>query len=392
MVATRAYANAIGEDLYIGAASGKMISVVAALRAAGRKATLVSLPFPGASEKSRKLPNVVTGQDRIPAVFLNVTRGPLQRKAQGLMTFAIFSATRVRRDDIVLFYNHAFEYLLALVVLRIRGVRTIHDIEDAPITSKFDFKNLLNLLSYAVMVALSSERKVTVSNELGKNLQLAEFMAVQGIALRLDCLDRDGAWLELLEGGPLRILYGGSLMRSTGLDLFCDMIEILKNLTWDDTSGVVFEITGIGNLDRLSSLAANCPNGMTINLHGTLNRDRYLALLSSCHVGLSLRIPDEEISSTTFPSKVLEMSSSGLAVLSSVVSDIDQIFSAQTAFLLHDFNCGSLAKAIYMMATDPCEVRRRALAGQELVLDRFNPTKVGEALAEFLEFGRSSTS
>ncbi len=47
MVCTDAYVKAIREDAFVGAASGKMSSVVSALRLAGRRSVLVSLPFVG---------------------------------------------------------------------------------------------------------------------------------------------------------------------------------------------------------------------------------------------------------------------------------------------------------------------------------------------------------
>lgn len=385
MIGSRSYSQAIGEKLYIGAAAEKMGSVILALRIAGRRAWLISLPFPGTSARKANFPAVITHEDGFPALFLPVSRSPALRKLRGFWTFGIFAARRVRQDDIVLFYNHAAEYLLALIILRLRGVAVYQDIEDAPIAADRGLRGVLNRIGYRAMLALSSPRKVTVSEQLGRDMGLREFVAVQGVASQIQSTANRDAWMDLALGGPLRLHYGGSLMASTGLDLFCDMIEVLQTLPWADSRGVVFEVTGIGNFERLRELARGCPAGLRIEPHGTVDRDHYDAVLQRCHAGLSLKLPDEAVSSTTFPSKVIEITSRGLALVSSVVSDVAVIFDEDDAFLLHDLSSKTLAATICEMIADTEEVRRRAEAGQQVAQQRFAPAAVGARLAEFLE-------
>ena len=385
MIATRAYARAVGEDLYVGAAAGKMGSVVSALRLAGQRACLVSLPFPGPAASKAQYPAICTHGDGFPALFLPVSRAPVPRKLRGLWTFALFAARRVRQDDIVLFYNHAAEYLLALVILRLRGIAVFQDIEDAPIAADRGLRGLLNRIGYRAMWRLSSPRKVTVSERLGRDLGLTDFVAVQGIAAPVGQADRRQAWAQLAAGGPLRVHYGGTLMTSTGLDLFCDTIEVLRTTPPDGLRGVTFIVTGVGNFDRLKTLVPGCPPGLQIEVHGTVDRDRYEALLASCHAGLSLKLPDDAISSTTFPSKVIEITSRGLALVSFVVSDVGDIFGEDEAFLLRDPGSGYLAEVVRAMARDPEGVLTRAEAGERVARRRFAPASVGARLADFLE-------
>ena len=389
-VETRAYARAVGEDLYIGAAAGKMGSVVSALRLAGRRAYLVSLPFPGKAARKAHFAAISTHGDGFPALFLPVSRAPSLRKLRGFFTFALFAARRVRQDDIVLFYNHAAEYLLALVILRLRGIAVYQDIEDAPIAADRGLRGLLTRIGYRAMWRLSSPRKVTVSEQLGRDLGLTDFVAVQGIAAPVGHTGTREAWAQLAQGGPLRLHYGGTLMTSTGLDLFCDMIEILQAKPPEPPQAVTFLVTGVGNFDRLKELANRCPPGLRIEVHGTVNRDCYEALLAGCHAGLSLKLPDDAISSTTFPSKVIEITSRGLALVSFAVSDIGDIFGEDEAFLLREPSSEHLAEVIRAMARHTEAVRTRAEAGKQVTRRRFAPASVGARLADFLEAPQES--
>ncbi len=99
--------------------------------------------------------------------------------------------------------------------------------------------------------------------------------------------------------------------------------------------------------------------------------------------------PESTISSTTFPSKVIEIASRGLSLVSTRVSDVGDIFTDDAAWLLPQFSDRALSDILRDMARNPAEVRRRADAGQALARARFAPLAVGRALSEFLGWGRN---
>lgn len=384
MICTEAYVQAIGEDCFIGAAAGKMSAVAAALRRAGRRTVLVSLPFAGGSGGS--LPGRLMRGDGFAALFLPARRSPFVRKALGLFSLGWFAWRRVRRGDTVLFYNHAVEYLLALLILRLRGVAVFQDIEDVPTADDRGMRGLLNRLSFKLMFGLSSARKVTVSDQVGRALNLREFIAVQGIAARIAVDDASGKWERLDAGAPLRVHYGGTLMASTGLDLFCSAVRLLDEPGSEPARRIEFVVTGKGDFDRIRKIAASLRSDrLGIEVFPAAERSAYFDLLDACHASLSLKSPESEISSTTFPSKVIEIASRGLALVSTRVSDVGDIFSDDEAWLLPRFSDGCLADAILDMARNPTNVRRRAEAGQAMARARFAPLAVGRALTGFLE-------
>ena len=120
-------------------------------------------------------------------------------------------------------------------------------------------------------------------------------------------------------------------------------------------------------------------------MHEGVERRAYFALLDTCHASLSLKSPHSKISSTTFPSKVIEIASRGISLVTTKVSDVGEIFKEDEAWILPEFSSNALCAMLKDMARRPAEIRRRALAGQAVARARFSPVVVGETLSKFLE-------
>lgn len=69
MVNTEAYSQLISEPLFVGAASGKMTGVILALRAAGQRAILVSLPNLNKEGSPKLIATKLIHGDGYPAFF-----------------------------------------------------------------------------------------------------------------------------------------------------------------------------------------------------------------------------------------------------------------------------------------------------------------------------------
>jgi glycosyltransferase involved in cell wall biosynthesis len=180
-------------------------------------------------------------------------------------------------------------------------------------------------------------------------------------------------------------------MAATGLDLFCAAIARLDGMERSIGRRIEFIVTGVGDLNRICDLASALRSDwLHIEMHQGIARGLYFDLLDGCHASLSLRSPESEYSSTTFPSKVIEITSRGLALVSTRVSDVADIFTDDTAWLLPRFSDQAFSDILREMARNPAEVRRRADAGQVLARARFAPLAVGRALAEFLDVGPKS--
>lgn len=389
MITTDAYGHAVGERIYSGAAARKMLLVAAALRSVGHLASVVSLPFVGTKAARAGYRGILQTEQGVPVAFLPTLRSKYLRKVVGPLVLACFAARRVRRGDTVILYNHAVEYLPALLACRLRGVRLVQDIEDAPTDEERGLRRMLNRFSFVVTSRVTVPRKMVVADHVAEALGLKDFVTIRGVAAHETGAagsSETAKWRELRDGGPLKLHFGGSLMTETGIDLFCEMVERLVLHADRLSRDISFKITGVGELDKIRALQdrIGLVERVAVEMFPELEKADYLALIDSCHGSLSLKRPGSAMSNTTFPSKVIEITGAGLALVSARLGDVSEIFVNETALFIPEYRPEDLAEVIITMAADPERVERVAAAGRDLCNEVFSPAAVGAEMKRLL--------
>ena len=91
------------------------------------------------------------------------------RLFMAMVAFSWMCFRHVRATDIVIFYNHSFEFLFGLIILRLRGVLPFLDIEDVPRDdAKGYYEKILNHIFF-LFYKLTDSRKIVVSNQIASN-------------------------------------------------------------------------------------------------------------------------------------------------------------------------------------------------------------------------------
>lgn len=388
MITPDSYGRAVDEETFAGAAENKMVSVVKAMRQVGHRAMIVSLPFIGAHAKRSFYRAVVTSDDGVPAVFVATLRSKYLRKLFGPVFLAAFFWQRARSGDAVILYNHAIEYLLTILLLRFKGVHVVQDIEDVPRHEGWDVREMLHQLGFALTFRLTSPRKMVVAEHVARRLGLSDYVVIRGVAAfnHSQDLSETGKWAALQDGKPLILHFGGTLRSDTGVELFCASVAALAQSESRLVRPVVFVVTGEGALDQFRALQDSLTSSskVKVEIKGKLRKADYDVLIDSCHVGLSLRQPGSDYSGTTFPSKVIEITSRGLALISSDRGDVTALFGEESAFLLRDYNAGELSSVIIRLAQDPVHAEQVAVAGRQLSIQTFSLEMVGQQMARLI--------
>lgn len=388
MITPDSYGQAVGESTYAGAGERKMISVVHAMRHVGLRALIVSLPFVGTMKNRAYYGPTITTGEGVPAVFVATLRSKYLRKIFGPVFLAGFLWRNVRSGDTVILYNHAVEYFSSLVLLRLRGIHIVQDIEDVPTPEDRGVRGVLNHLGFALTSRLTRPRKMVVSDHVARGLGLDDYVVIRGVA----AIDQDippaaqDKWAALHSGAALTVHFGGTLRPDTGVDLFCAAVEILAREADMLARPLIFKVTGIGAFDKIRALGSRIGTSgrVRLDVQEGLNKRDYDALIDSCHAALSLRQPEAHISNTTFPSKVIEITARGVALISSDQGDVTTLFDDHSAFPLGRYESTELAGIIAGMAADPEQVERVAAAGRDLCNEVFAPTAVGEMMKRLL--------
>jgi len=279
-----------------------------------------------------------------------------------------------QKQPVLVAYNRFWHYMPALCITRLLRVPCYLDLEDGfvghpGISQRF----LTHFFDWACGqgTLLACE---ALSSQVKSQRQLVSY----GVADVSGFCEKD--WSD----GKIRILFGGTLCEGTGVSLFIQAIRIFIHKYPEFISSIHFVVSGFGDMaDEIRHLTMGKADGI-VEFRGSVSTGEYEQLLDESHIGLCLKLASGSFHDSTFPSKVVELSSHGLLLVSTQVSDVPKIFSSQDALLLKDELPESLADALYWAATHRDEACLMAKRGHEAVLRRCAPERVGAELARFL--------
>lgn len=169
-------------------------------------------------------------------------------------------------------------------------------------------------------------------------------------------------------GGPLRLLYVGSLEYRKGVDV---LLNALPGLNFNDWQ---LDILGDGpERRRLEAMAARLGLSGQVRFYGRQGNDAVLAAMR----GASLLVVPSRIGPRNqtegLPTVIVEALSLRLPVVASRLTGIPEIIrDGQTGLLVNRDDVAGLARAIATVRTDPDAAARRAKFGRALVEAEFD--------------------
>ncbi len=364
----------------VGAAAQKVAGMAAAVRTHGLRPVIVSSPIVTAS-RGRFYFGGFAGRDaRLACMYLPAISVRGLNRLFSSFCYLWFACRHVQRHDVVVLYNYFPEYIPLAAWLRWRcgRSRVVLDLEDGPRADEKNLRGRMNRWSLGVLKRLCSERTIVVSHKVAQAMALNDVCVINGVCA--DVGPRTRAF-----GTPILFLYGGTIESATGLDLFDQAVRRFAHTHRELAGDVRFIVSGFGGAAQVAALARDvAPAGVRVDVCQDLGPAEYRQLLEQADVGLSLKMPDNEMGATTFPSKVIELASHGLLVLTTDVSDVSLLFDANTAVVLRNATPDELASCIAAIAYDPDRYSRIAEDGKRAIGARCGRHEVGAQLAGFL--------
>lgn len=364
----------------VGAASQKVAGMAAGVRSQARKTFIVSSPIVTASRTQKLFKGFACREGRVACAYLpSISIRGLNRLFSAFV-YLWFAWREMKSDDSVVLYNYFPEYILVAAWLRLRNgrERVVIDLEDGPRTDENDLRGFSNRLSFRILTRLCSKKTIVVSRQLATVLGLNDVCVVNGVSA--DVKLRARAFRQ-----PVMFLYGGSIQLETGLQLFAEAVRLFAAEHRELAGQVHFVVTGFGGTETLNALAQEVGlAGVVVSVRQDIGPDEYRRVLAEADVGMSLRIPGDQINGTTFPSKVIELASHGLLLLTTEVSDIALLFDQHTAAILPQATPRVLSDSIAAIVRDPERYAQVAAAGQQVIAALCSRGSVGRRLVEFL--------
>jgi hypothetical protein len=149
-------------------------------------------------------------------------------------------------------------------------------------------------------------------------------------------------------------------------------------------SRIRFLVTGFGDFTQIDRAIEEYGSLVDIRVLPETTTAEYQDLLASSNVGLELRIPGSEGAETTFPSKLIELGSHGILVLTTGTGDVHNVYDDRSAVFLEEASGEALAAALVSILGHPGEASDRALEGARITQALHSPAATGEGLRAFL--------
>lgn len=380
--------NALGDDVRTErgittdspAATRKVAMMADVLRYADVRTTILSLGRGRQDGSGRYFPPRVGHIRGVPVVYGPFLHRPVLSQLLSLWAPVrpIWRNRRRARATVLLIYNRMPAYLPAIWLARLLGYRLVLDLEDGE-TALAGWRPAVikaQLLT-ALTDAACTGGALLACRALAGATRLQPQQAYYGVV-------EPRAPLRRLNETQINVLLGGTVAAATGADLLAATIDLLRNLDEPWSRRFHFHVTGTGgSLLRFSRLAAVAGAYPAVTVHGRLDNTAYEALLARMDVGLALKPNEGALAHTTFPSKVVEMASAGLLVLTTDISDVREVLGKGALYLERD-DVELLAVRLREIADDPPRAAALAQIGASAVAARCAPDRVGMALRHFL--------
>ncbi len=360
------------------AASRKVLQLCAALRQAGLRPCVLSLGRGRADGSAAYHPRRVRRVAGVPVIY-----APFSRRRGWSELLSLLAPVGIARrlatpgHRALVFYNRQAAYLPTLVAAALFGYRRVLDLEDGEIDlAQRGWSRWRSAALRTVYDHLCSAGALLACSALSAMTRIRPVQCYYGIAAPSDDAAR---W----HPGPVTAMLGGTLDPETGVDLLIEAVQQMRVRRQGWESQLRIEITGKGSsLAALTALAASDLPPQVV-VHGRLTDREYRAVVARCDVGMALKPNGGALAHTTFPSKVVEMASAGMLVLSTDISDVRAVLGDGALYLQQD-DPAALVAHLQRIVEHRSAARRMAQAGQAAVLARCAPGPAGRAVGQFI--------
>jgi glycosyltransferase involved in cell wall biosynthesis len=294
------------------------------------------------------------------------------------LSFLVWRVIRQQKGGAlhVIAYNRNFLYVPGLILARLLKAKCYLDLEDgALVKSSGLFRRLKDIFVKSVFDVLCPNGSILVTPGLSSQVNTLNNVVCYGVA-QMPTTQIAIEW----GNGPIRFLLGGTLIRETGVLLMLDAVRVLNREFSSYKNLFVILVTGHGPLsDEVAAFARAEGNGW-LDFRGRVSREEYDEILRSSHVGLCLKLPSSEMGTTTFPSKVIEISAQGKLVLTTELGHVKDLLGSDGAMYLDIEDPYVLAKAIISIVIDQKAAMGAAAIGQQRVQHLCGSETVADAI------------
>lgn len=363
------------------ASSRKIFLMAKALKHAGDYVTILSMGRGHANGSRRYFSSKVKKNQGVPIIYAPFSERRFISEVISLLSLPcmLFRMRGLSATTSVIFWNRTSAYMPALLTSYLLGFSRVLDLEDGdlPVT-RWSLKELYITSKRLFYNIFCSYGAIIACKELASTLGSKPHFCYYGVT--------ENVFEPKLFDSSSKIIFlmCGTVSYDTGALTLFHAIKLLKDLDEPWANRLEFVITGKGDCIQPFVELMNSNRAPSVRVTGRLNDNEYNDILSSAHVGLALKQVTGPLATTTFPSKVIEMASAGLLVLTTDISDVRSVFGNDGAIYLSDDNPKSLFNKVRWIVDNPMLASSINKKGTEVMKAKFSLFPCGEALRTFL--------
>jgi len=363
------------------AASKKIFEMAYALRSVGDQAVILSMGRGTTKRNHSFYKSKVVRINGVPVIYAPFSHIPFLSQLLSIvsMPYLLFLLSSYCGETAVVFYNRTSAYITTLLTSVFLGVNRVLDLEDAELINEGSWsphqlflrgKRFIydKLCSGGTILACSAMRGVGHERS-----GLCYYGAIERFT-RPNCWDSKSGF---------KFLLGGTVSKDTGADLLIDAIRLLRANSNKWVDKLEFVITGKGDCIEQFEELAEIKMHPYVKVSGRLTDAEYTKMVESCDVGMALKPNLGLLANTTFPSKVVELSSQGLLVLTTNISDV-QLVMGDGAVYLNDDDPAMLIESLRWILENPQLAGDVAERGVLSIMSHCSMEMVGLKLSKYI--------
>jgi glycosyltransferase involved in cell wall biosynthesis len=316
------------------AASKKVFEMAYALRSAGEKAVILSM---GRGKPKRRISFYKAKTVRmrgVLVVYVPFSDIPFISQLLSLisMPYFLYLLSSSSEKNYAVFYNRSSAYITSLFMSVILGIERILELEDAEniFTGNWSPHQFYLRGKRFIYNRLCTNGTLLACRAIGNNIKSHSGLCYYGAVENFRPVN---SWASK---ETYKFLLGGSVSRDTGADILIDAIHLLRKSPEEWSNKLEFIITGKGDCIEQFKTLGKIETPPFVDVAGRLTDIDYIKLVESCDVGMALKPNMGWLADTTFPSKVIELASAGLLVLTTNISDVKLVMGNGAVYLNRD--------------------------------------------------------
>lgn len=174
-----------------------------------------------------------------------------------------------------------------------------------------------------------------------------------------------------------RLMYAGTFSYVNGIK------EMLSAFSLLDESKYQIDICGYGPEEEL--IKDFCEKHNNCEYHGRVSNEELDALYNKADLLMNIRLPDDEVTDFSFPSKLIGYMYSGTAIVSSDFSSLPDSYR-EFLYITKNIEPDSIAETINsVFLQDEAELNNKAKSARDFIEKNQNWSAVGKSIIEFID-------